>query len=70
LFGPTTQSGIFNPGTRASEGFPSAHSSSVEVVMTEENLNQFELLDEFSITELEQQLEFEAWCDVICIFND
>ena len=35
--------------------------------MTEQDLEQFELLDEFSITELEQQLEFEAWCDVVCI---
>jgi hypothetical protein len=67
LFGPTNHTKrIFNPGTRASEGFPSAHHP-LEVVMTEEDLNQFELLDEFSITELEQQLEFEAWCDIICI---
>jgi hypothetical protein len=35
--------------------------------MSEKDLEQFELLDEFSITELEQQLEFEAWCDIICI---
>jgi hypothetical protein len=37
-----------------------------EVVMTEKDLSQFELLDEFSITELEQRLEFEAWCDGNC----
>lgn len=31
--------------------------------MTEKELNQLGLLEEFSITELEQRLEFEAWCD-------
>lgn len=31
--------------------------------MNEEELAQLGLLDEFSITELEQRLEFEAWCD-------
>lgn len=31
--------------------------------MTEQELNQLGLLEEFSITELEQRLEFEAWCD-------
>ena len=31
--------------------------------MTERELNQLGLLEEFSITELEQRLEFEAWCD-------
>jgi hypothetical protein len=34
--------------------------------MTEKDLDQYELLDEFSIMELEQQLEFEAWCDIVC----
>jgi len=34
--------------------------------MTEKDLSQFGLLDEFSITELEQRLEFEAWCDWNC----
>jgi hypothetical protein len=34
--------------------------------MTEKDLNQFGLLEEFSITELEQRLEFEAWCDGNC----
>jgi len=34
--------------------------------MTEKQLSQFGLLDEFSITELEQRLEFEAWCDWNC----
>ena len=34
--------------------------------MTEKDLTQFGLLDEFSITELEQRLEFEAWCDWNC----
>lgn len=34
--------------------------------MTEKDLSQFELLDEFSITELEERLEFEAWCDGNC----
>lgn len=34
--------------------------------MTEKELNQLGLLDEFSITELEQRLEFEAWCDGNC----
>ena len=34
--------------------------------MTEKDLSQFGLLDEFSITELEQRLEFEAWCDGNC----
>jgi hypothetical protein len=38
----------------------------MEVVMTEKELSQFGLLDEFSITELEQRLEFEAWCDGNC----
>ena len=36
------------------------------LVMTENDLNELELLDEFSIMELEQQLEFEAWCDIVC----
>jgi hypothetical protein len=31
--------------------------------MTEKELAQLGLLEEFSITELEQRLEFEAWCD-------
>jgi hypothetical protein len=31
--------------------------------MTEKELTQLGLLEEFSITELEQRLEFEAWCD-------
>ena len=31
--------------------------------MTENELSQLGLLEEFSITELEQRLEFEAWCD-------
>jgi hypothetical protein len=31
--------------------------------MNEKELNQLGLLEEFSITELEQRLEFEAWCD-------
>jgi hypothetical protein len=31
--------------------------------MSEKELNQLGLLEEFSITELEQRLEFEAWCD-------
>lgn len=34
--------------------------------MTEKDLSQFGLLEEFSITELEQRLEFEAWCDWNC----
>lgn len=34
--------------------------------MTEKELSQFGLLEEFSITELEQRLEFEAWCDGNC----
>ena len=34
--------------------------------MTEKDLSKFGLLDEFSITELEQRLEFEAWCDWNC----
>lgn len=34
--------------------------------MTEKDLSQFGLLDEFSITELEERLEFEAWCDWNC----
>jgi len=34
--------------------------------MTEKDLSQFGLLDEFSITELEERLEFEAWCDGNC----
>jgi len=34
--------------------------------MTEKDLSQFGLLDEFSITELEQRLEFEAWCNWDC----
>lgn len=34
--------------------------------MTEKQLSEFGLLDEFSITELEQRLEFEAWCDWNC----
>jgi hypothetical protein len=34
--------------------------------MTEKELSQLGLLDEFSITELEQRLEFEAWCDGNC----
>ena len=38
--------------------------------MTEKDLGQFGLLDEFSITELEQRLEFEAWCDLLCTSND
>jgi len=37
--------------------------------MTEKELSQFGLLDEFSITELEQRLEFEAWCNVACDSN-
>jgi hypothetical protein len=31
--------------------------------MTDKELTQLGLLEEFSITELEQRLEFEAWCD-------
>ena len=31
--------------------------------MSEKELSQLGLLEEFSITELEQRLEFEAWCD-------
>lgn len=38
--------------------------------MTEKELSQFGLLEEFSITELEQRLEFEAWCDLFCTSND
>jgi hypothetical protein len=38
----------------------------MEVVMTEKDLSKLGLLDEFSITELEQRLEFEAWCDWNC----
>lgn len=34
--------------------------------MTEKELNQLGLLEEFSITELEQRLEFEAWCNGNC----
>ena len=34
--------------------------------MTEKELSQLGLLEEFSITELEQRLEFEAWCDGNC----
>ena len=34
--------------------------------MTEKDLSKFELLDEFSITELEERLEFESWCDGNC----
>ena len=34
--------------------------------MTEKDLSTFGLLDEFSVTELEQRLEFEAWCDWNC----
>ena len=34
--------------------------------MNERELNQLGLLEEFSITELEQRLEFEAWCDWNC----
>jgi hypothetical protein len=34
--------------------------------MTEKELNQTSLLEEFSIMELEQRLEFEAWCDGNC----
>ena len=34
--------------------------------MTEKELNQTGLLEEFSIMELEQRLEFEAWCDGNC----
>jgi len=37
--------------------------------MTEKDLTKFGLLDEFSITELEQRLEFEAWCDGNCGCN-
>lgn len=31
--------------------------------MTEKDLIKLGLLEEFSITELEQRLEFEAWCN-------
>jgi hypothetical protein len=31
--------------------------------MSEKDLTKLGLLEEFSITELEQRLEFEAWCD-------
>lgn len=31
--------------------------------MTEGELGQLGLLDEFSIKEVEQRLEFAAWCD-------
>ena len=34
--------------------------------MTEKELSELGLLEEFSITELEQRLEFEAWCDGNC----
>ena len=34
--------------------------------MSDKDLEKFGLLDEFSITELEQRLEFEAWCDWNC----
>ena len=37
--------------------------------MTEKDLSQFGLLDEFSITELEERLEFEAWCNWNCDCN-
>jgi len=35
--------------------------------MTEKDLSQFGLLDEFTIMELEQRLEFEGWYDGNCI---
>ena len=38
--------------------------------MTEKELSQFGLLEEFSITELEQRLEFEAWCNLFCTTNN
>ena len=38
--------------------------------MTEKELSQFGLLEEFSITELEQRLEFEAWCNFFCTTNN
>ena len=34
--------------------------------MTEKDLSQLGLLEEFSIMELEQRLEFEAWCNGNC----
>ena len=34
--------------------------------MTEKELSQLGLLEEFSIMELEQRLEFEAWCNGNC----
>lgn len=34
--------------------------------MTDKELNTEALLEEFSIMELEQRLEFEAWCDGNC----
>lgn len=34
--------------------------------MSEQELTQQGLLEEFSIMELEQRLEFEAWCDGNC----
>lgn len=35
--------------------------------MTEKDLSQFGLLEEFTIAELEQRLEFEAWYNWNCI---
>lgn len=37
--------------------------------MTEKDLIKLGLLEEFSITELEQRLEFEAWCNFGCDSN-
>jgi len=37
--------------------------------MTEKELTKLGLLEEFSITELEQRLEFEAWCNFWCDSN-
>lgn len=34
--------------------------------MSEKELSQLALLDEFSIMELEERLEFEAWCEGNC----
>jgi hypothetical protein len=66
LFGSTTQSALFNLDIRAPSGFSGALNILAEVVMTEKDLSKYGLLEEFSIEELEQRLEFEAWLDGNC----
>lgn len=61
-----TPSRVFNPVLVWPMAFRVLSQSLKEVNMSEKELSQLALLDEFSIMELEERLEFEAWCNTDC----